>query len=203
MAQLLSARGFDALALHGERDQRDRDEVLLRFINHSCAVLVATDVAARGLDIAALPQVISYDIARDVDTHVHRIGRTGRAGASGTAATLCTPGEAYRAERLAEELKTPLSWQSPPKLEPVTPLTAPNRTLIIGGGRKDKLRPGDILGALTGEAGLDADAIGQISIQPTRSYVAIARGQAPSALVRIRDGRIKGRRFRVQELRGG
>ena len=202
VAQLLSARGFDALALHGERDQRDRDEVLLRFVNHSCAVLVATDVAARGLDIAALSQVISYDIARDVDTHVHRIGRTGRAGASGTAATLCTPGEAYRAERLAEELKTALSWQSPPKLEPVTPLTAPNRTLVIGGGRKDKLRPGDILGALTGEAGLDADVIGQISIQPTRSYVAIARGQAPSALARLRDGRIKGRRFRAHELRG-
>ena len=87
VAQELDRRGFSALALHGDMDQRDRDEVLVRFANRSCAVLVATDVAARGLDIVALPLVISYDIAHDPDTHTHRIGRTGRAGESGLAIT--------------------------------------------------------------------------------------------------------------------
>lgn len=202
VAQELDRRGFSALALHGDMDQRDRDEVLVRFANRSCAVLVATDVAARGLDIAALPLVVSYDIAHDPDTHTHRIGRTGRAGHAGLAITLCTPRERPKAQNIEQAGSAPLPWH-PLKLAPPRGKTlqlAPMKTLVIDAGRQDKLRPGDILGALTGEAGLDASEIGKIDVFATRAYVAINRAQANKALERLRAGRIKGRNFRVRPL---
>jgi ATP-independent RNA helicase DbpA len=183
-------------------EQRDRDEVLVRFANRSCSVLVATDVAARGLDIAALPRVISYDIAHDPDTHTHRIGRTGRAGQSGLAITLCTPRERPKAENIEQALGEPLPWR-PFKLTPPRGKQlhlAPMKTLVIDAGRQDKLRPGDILGALTGDAGLSADDIGKIDVFATRAYVAITRRLANKALERLRAGRIKGRNFRVRAL---
>jgi ATP-independent RNA helicase DbpA len=202
VAQELDRRGFSALALHGDMEQRDRDEVLVRFANHSCAVLVATDVAARGLDIAALPLVVSYDIAHDPETHTHRIGRTGRAGQSGLAITLCTPRERPKAANIEELNGTPLRWV-PLKIAPARSKTlhlAPMKTLVIDAGRQDKLRPGDILGALTGDAGLAAKDIGKIDVFATRAYVAISRALANKALERLRAGKIKGRNFRVRPL---
>jgi len=198
----LDRRGFSALPLHGDMDQRDRDEVLVRFANRSCAVLVATDVAARGLDIVALPLVISYDIAHDPDTHTHRIGRTGRAGESGLAITLCTSRERPKAANIEELTGTALPWR-PLKVLPPRGKTlhlAPMKTLVIDAGRQDKLRPGDILGALTGDAGLDAKDIGKIDVYATRAYVAITRSLANKALERLRAGKIKGRNFRVRPL---
>ncbi|MFI4959254.1 MAG: ATP-dependent RNA helicase DbpA, partial [Lysobacterales bacterium] len=202
VAQELDRRGFSALALHGDMEQRDRDEVLVRFANRSCAVLVATDVAARGLDIAALPLVVSYDIAHDPETHTHRIGRTGRAGQAGLAITLCTPRDRPKAANIEELNGTPLPWR-PLKVAPSRGKTlhlAPMKTLVIDAGRQDKLRPGDILGALTGDAGLDAKDIGKIDVFATRAYVAISRTLANKALERLRSGKIKGRNFRVRSL---
>jgi ATP-dependent RNA helicase DbpA len=202
VAQELDRRGFSALALHGDMEQRDRDEVLVRFANHSCAVLVATDVAARGLDIVALPLVVSYDIAHDPETHTHRIGRTGRAGQTGLAITLCTPRERPKAANIEELNGTPLAWRAL-KIAPSRGKTlhlAPMKTLVIDAGRQDKLRPGDILGALTGDAGLDAKDIGKIDVFATRAYVAISRPLANKALERLRAGKIKGRNFRVRPL---
>ena len=202
VAQELDRRGFSALALHGDMEQRDRDEVLVRFANHSCAVLVATDVAARGLDIAALPLVVSYDIPHDPETHTHRIGRTGRAGQSGLAITLCTSRERPKASNIEELSGSPLPWR-PLKIAPSRGKTlhlAPMKTLVIDAGRQDKLRPGDILGALTGDAGLNATDIGKIDVFATRAYVAISRALANKALERLRAGKIKGRNFRVRPL---
>jgi len=202
VAQELDRRGFSALALHGDMEQRDRDEVLVRFANHSCAVLVATDVAARGLDIAALPLVVSYDIPHDPETHTHRIGRTGRAGQSGLAITLCTSRERPKAANIEELSGSPLPWR-PLKITPSRGKTlhlAPMKTLVIDAGRQDKLRPGDILGALTGDAGLSATDIGKIDVFATRAYVAISRSLANKALERLRAGKIKGRNFRVRPL---
>ena len=202
VASSLSHVGFSAAALHGDMEQRDRDEVLVRFANRSCNVLVATDVAARGLDIVALPLVISYDIAHDPETHTHRIGRTGRAGESGLAITLCTPREQPKAANIEELNGTPLPWR-PLKVTPARGKTlhlAPMKTLVIDAGRQDKLRPGDILGALTGDAGLDAKDIGKIDVFATRAYVAISRALANKALERLRAGKIKGRNFRVRPL---
>jgi len=198
----LDKRGFTALALHGDMEQRDRDEVLVQFANRSCSILVATDVAARGLDITALPLVVSYDIAHDPDTHTHRIGRTGRAGEDGLAITLVTPRERPKAQNVEEQLGRPLPWH-PLKLSASRGKQlhlAPMRTLVIDAGRQDKLRPGDILGALTGDAGLDGKDIGKIDVFATRAYVAIRRDLANKALERLRAGRIKGRNFRVRAL---
>ncbi|HET7360019.1 MAG TPA: ATP-dependent RNA helicase DbpA [Rhodanobacteraceae bacterium] len=198
----LDRRGFSALALHGDMEQRDRDEVLVRFANRSCAVLVATDVAARGLDIAALPLVVSYDMPHDPETHTHRIGRTGRAGQAGLAIALCTPRERPKAAGIEQMQGAPLPWR-PLKVAASKGKVlhlAPMKTLAIDAGRQDKLRPGDILGALTGEVGLDAGAIGKIDVFATRAYVAVDRALADKALQRLRDGRIKGRNFRVRPL---
>jgi ATP-independent RNA helicase DbpA len=177
--------------------------MLVRFANRSCTVLVASDVAARGLDIADLPMVVNYDIANDPDTHLHRIGRTGRAGRRGMALSLCTPREVARANFLEDRLGAPLKWGKlavPAATAP--PLVAPFVTLAVDAGRQDKLRPGDLLGALTGEAGLPAPAVGRIDVFPTRTYVAIAREWHQQALERLRAGKIKGRNFRVRRMAG-
>jgi ATP-independent RNA helicase DbpA len=202
LAGSLAHYGFEALALHGDMEQRDRDEVLVRFANRSCSVLVASDVAARGLDVEDIGAVVNHELPSDADTYLHRIGRTGRAGRAGLALSLCSPQELPRARAIEERLGKPLRWDS------IVPLAGKPRmvpqpamaTLRIDAGRGDKLRPGDIVGALTGEAGLHKDAIGKIDVYATRSYVAIARAQAPNALARLRAGKIKGRRFRVNAL---
>ncbi|HRO26924.1 MAG TPA: ATP-dependent RNA helicase DbpA [Luteimonas sp.] len=198
----LTHYGFSALALHGDMEQRDRDEVLVQFANRSCSVLVASDVAARGLDVEDLAAVVNYELPSDVDTYLHRIGRTGRAGRDGLALSLCAPREIARANAIEARLGQPLRWEA---LQPLSGkahgVPAPAMaTLRIDGGRSDKLRAGDIVGALTGEAGLHKDAIGRIDVFATRSYVAIARKHATAALSALRAGRIKGRRFRVNRL---
>ncbi len=202
VADALAKAGFSALALHGEMEQRDRDEVLVQFANRSCTILVATDVAARGLDIDALPLVICHDLAHDAQTHTHRIGRTGRAGLHGLAISLVTPRELGRLESFAEELgPLPPCRPAPSRNRGGRPpRPAAMRTLVIDAGKQDKLRPGDILGALTGDAGLAATAVGKIDIYATRAYVAIARAQYDAARKRLDQGRIKGRRFRVRTL---
>jgi len=201
VAAELDVRHFSVLALHGELDQREREEMLVRFANRSCTVLVASDVAARGLDIAELAMVINFDIAADADTHLHRVGRTGRAGRRGVALTLCTPRESGRANLIEDRLGETLQWGRLPPLESdAAPLTAPFVTLAVDAGRQDKLRPGDLLGALTGDAGIPGTAVGKIDVFPTRTYVAIAEEWNQKALQRLRAGKIKGRTFRVRRI---
>jgi ATP-independent RNA helicase DbpA len=200
VAAYLAVHDFAVLALHGELDQREREEMLVRFANRSCTVLVASDVAARGLDITDLPMVINFDIAADPDTHLHRIGRTGRAGRRGVALSLCLPQEANRARLIEDRLRRPLQWDTLPSAPDGVPLVAPFVTMAVDAGRQDKLRPGDLLGALTGDAGLPASAVGKIDVFPTRTYVAIAREWHEKALQRLRAGKIKGRTFRVRRI---
>jgi len=199
----LAHYGFDALALHGDMEQRDREEVLVRFANRSCNVLVASDVAARGLDIDDIGAVVNYELPTDADTYLHRIGRTGRAGRDGLALSLVAQNERNRAALIEERQGgEPVHYQriAPQDGKPRGVPEASMATLRIDAGRTDKLRPGDIVGALTGEAGLHKDAIGKIDVFPTRSYVAIARKQAKGALEKLRAGKIKGRRVRVHLL---
>lgn len=202
VANSLQQFGFSALALHGDMEQRDREEVLLLLANRSCNVLVASDVAARGLDVEDLAAVINYELPTDVESYQHRVGRTGRAGASGLAISLVAGREKTRAEAIEAQMGQPLDWQKTP-LATSRPAELPQaamRTLRIDGGKTDKLRPGDILGALTGDAGLSSKFIGKIAIFPTRSYVAIAREQANKAVAKLEAGKIKGRRFRVRMM---
>lgn len=198
----LARRGFAVLSLHGDIEQRERDEVLVRFANGSYRVLVATDVAARGLDIKNLAAVISYELPQDPDLHVHRVGRTGRAGRSGIALHLFSAREHDRVAAIEQKLGVSISPRklSLPARAEDRPVPATVVTLCIDGGRSDKLRPGDLLGALTGDAGIANDAVGKINTFDTRTYVAIEKSVAALALKRLREGKIKGRNFRVRPI---
>ena len=200
--QFLAGNGVSALALHGDMEQRERDQVLALFANQSCSVLVATDVAARGIDIEGVAAVINIELSPDPAIHTHRIGRSGRAGQPGLAISLVAPAEQGRARSIETNLGKPLEWHAldklPERLD--SPLLAPMRTIAIGGGRKEKVRPGDLLGALTGEAGLPGEAIGKISISDFQALVAIRWDLANVALQRLEEGKIKGRRFKVRLL---
>ena len=198
----LVAKGFSAVALHGDLEQRDRDQVLAMFANRSISVLVATDVAARGLDIDALDMVINVELARDSEIHIHRVGRTGRAGESGVAVSLVAPAEAHRAQAIEQLQKSPINWATLGELvsKGGGPLQPPMLTLLIGAGRKDKVRPGDILGALTGDAGIAGTQVGKIAIFDFQAYVAVDRDIANQAVQRLNSGKIKGRSLKVRIL---
>jgi ATP-independent RNA helicase DbpA len=198
----LTSKGISAVGLHGDLEQRDRDQVLAMFANRSTSVLVATDVAARGLDIDALDMVINVELARDSEIHIHRVGRTGRAGEKGIAISLVAPSEAHRAQAIEQLQKSPLSWDQIDNLtsQGGAPLLPVMSTLCIGAGRKDKVRPGDILGALTGDAGIPGAQVGKIAIFDFQAFVAVERGIAKQALQRLNDGKIKGRSLRVRIL---
>jgi ATP-independent RNA helicase DbpA len=204
LTDYLLQHGVAALALHGDLEQRDREEALLQLANGSCRVLVATDVAARGLDIKNLPMVIAYELAFDADTHVHRIGRTGRAGEKGLVLCLVASRELSRMDHIAAASglnAAAIHWIDLPSGEQTNQaLTAPMQTLVIDAGRQDKLRPGDILGAFIGEVQLNAAQIGKIDIFATRAYVAIEKNQIEQALRKLRVGKIKGKKFRVRSL---
>jgi len=202
LVEYLGAKGISSMALHGDLEQRDRDQVLAMFANRSLSVLVATDVAARGLDIDALDMVINVELARDSEIHVHRIGRTGRAGKRGVAVSLVAPAEAHRARAIEERQQAPLDWYplSDLKAQPGDPLQPPMVTLCIAAGRKEKLRPGDILGALTGDAGIPGAQVGKIAIFDFQAFVAVERGVARKALARLNAGKIKGRSLKVRVL---
>jgi ATP-dependent RNA helicase DbpA len=190
--------GFYALAIHGDLDQRERDQALIRFSNKSVSVLVATDVAARGLDIDALDLVVNFNVAHDPEVHVHRIGRTGRAGRSGIAATLFNDRETRKLDALeidvtADELPSDSYLDKPIKRPEMT-------TLKIDGGKKQKLRPGDIVGGLTGKDGIPGTAIGKITVSSNWSYVAVESGLVKAALTKIQNDKLKGKTFRVRIL---
>jgi ATP-dependent RNA helicase DbpA len=202
LLDVLRAQGFHALALHGELEQRERDQVLIRFANRSCSVLVATDVAARGLDIAQLEAVINVDVTPDPDVHVHRIGRTGRADQDGWALSLASMDEMGRVGSIEQAQKRDVEWH---KLSDLTaasnePLLPPMETLQILGGRKEKIRPGDVLGALTGEAGFTGSQIGKINVTDFSTYVAVERSIAREALRRLGAGKVKGKKVKVRMM---
>ncbi|MBL3598543.1 MAG: ATP-dependent RNA helicase DbpA [gamma proteobacterium endosymbiont of Lamellibrachia anaximandri] len=196
--------GFSALALHGDLEQRDRDQTLVRFANKSVSILVATDVAARGLDIDALDAVINYHIAHESEGHVHRIGRTGRAGSKGTAYSLYSEKESYKVASLDanvdpildSEPLPPLSLLEKPAMKPAM------ATLQIDGGKKQKVRPGDILGALTGKNGIAGKQVGKIQIFDNWAYVAVSQDVVQPALKKLGEGKLKGRSFRVRLIHG-
>ncbi|MGN6804949.1 MAG: ATP-dependent RNA helicase DbpA [Trinickia sp.] len=200
LLDVLRAQGFHALALHGELEQRERDQVLIQFANRSCSVLVATDVAARGLDIADLEAVINVDVTPDPEVHVHRIGRTGRADKDGWALSLASMDEMGRVGNLEQAQMREVEWHPLAELTPAStaPLLPPMETLQILGGRKEKIRPGDVLGALTGEAGFRAEQIGKINVTEFSTYVAIERGVARDALHKLGAGKVKGKKVKVR-----
>ncbi len=202
LVQVLRASGFAALELHGDLDQRERDQVLVRFANRSCSVLVATDIAARGLDIEQLEAVINVDVTPEPATHTHRIGRTGRVDAAGWAFSLASLDEMARVGQIEKDLGFTTQWQLLGELSSATnePLHPPMATLQIMGGRKEKIRPGDVLGALTKDMGFDAAQIGKINVNDFSTYVAVQRDIAPQVAQRLGSGKVKGRSVKVRLL---
>jgi ATP-independent RNA helicase DbpA len=202
LLELLHAQGIHALTLNGDMEQRERDQVLIQFANRSCSVLVATDVAARGLDIARLEAVINVDVTPDPEVHIHRIGRTGRADENGWALSLCGPTDRHRILALAQMMKIEPEWHELSELqaEDDEPLTPPMVTLQILGGRKEKIRAGDVLGALTGDAGYQKEQIGKINVTEFSTYVAVDRHIAQAAVRKLNAGKVKGKQVRVREL---
>ena len=203
IADELRDDGFAALALHGDLEQRDRDQTLVRFSNGSATVLVATDVAARGLDIEALDLVVNYHMAHDPEQHVHRIGRTGRAGGKGVACSLFAGREVHRVVALGKYMGADIVDESLPPLGLLkdTPAQAAMVTILIDGGRKQKIRPGDIVGALTGGNGIAGKQIGKIAVFDTRAYVAVEQRVSRDALMKLVHGKLKGRAVRARLIR--
>ena len=199
VAEALDDAGFSVLALHGDLEQRDRDKILVQFSNGSATILVATDVAARGLDIDSIEAVFNYHLAHDPEIHVHRVGRTGRAGNRGKAFTFFTDREQHKMAALEEYIQKKLTAEAlPPKEVFDRPMVKPqNITLRIDGGKRQKVRPGDILGALTGKGGIDGKQVGKINIFDNFAYVAVNRDIANEALTKLSEGKLKGRSFRV------
>ncbi len=200
IADTLLEDGFSVLALHGDLEQRERDQALIRFANKSISVLVATDVAARGLDIDALDLVINYHIARDTEVHIHRIGRTGRAGNKGIACSLYSEKEHYKVALLGDYLDRIIEGETlpPASLLNGTPDRPQMATIQIDGGKKQKVRAGDILGALTAKGGITGKQVGKIHLFDNRAYVAIDQKIAKVALRKLSEGKLKGRSFRAR-----
>lgn len=203
IADELKSQGVFALALHGDLEQKQRDQTLVLFANKSYSVLVATDVAARGLDINDLDLVVNYQLPRDVDTYVHRIGRTGRAGSKGLAINLVTENEEYKKAKINDKFDQDFIWHElPPWKNLDKPVIKPDMvTLQIDGGKKQKVRPGDILGALTAKNGIAGTEVGKIDIFDNSAYVAIKRVVAKKALQQISQHKLKGRSFRVRRMK--
>jgi ATP-independent RNA helicase DbpA len=202
LAEELGRQKAAVAALHGDIEQRERDTVTSLFRNQSLRILVATDVAARGLDIENLELVINYDLPNSPETYVHRIGRTGRMNKSGVAVSLAKPLETLKIFEFEKftgrKMQRPsLGFKNQLGLTQSEGMAA-MQTLSISGGRKHKIRAGDILGALTKDAGLTAAEVGKIEIFDRHSYVAIASSQIQKAFDHLRDGRIKGQKFQVK-----
>lgn len=203
LLEVLRVQGFHALVLNGDLEQRERDQVLIQFANRSCSVLVATDVAARGLDISQLEAVINVDITPDPEVHVHRIGRTGRADENGWALSLVGPAEQRRINAIAKMMDIDPDWHGLASLQNGNdaPLAPPMATLLILGGRKEKIRPGDVLGALTGDVGFSREQVGKITVTDQTTYVAVARDIAKEAVRKLSAGKLKGKRVKVRMLK--
>jgi ATP-independent RNA helicase DbpA len=195
LTDFLRAKHFSALDLQGDLDQRERNETLLKFANGSVRLMVATDVASRGLDVKEVSMVINYDLPHDPEIYIHRIGRTARAGAEGIAISLYTPGQKTKLMEMAPHIK--LIPETTLAINRDFILRSDKSTLCIDGGKKSKLRPGDILGALSKEIGIAGDRIGKIDIFDHQAYVAIDNKSIRQAYEGLKRGKIKGRKFRV------
>ncbi|RKH75419.1 ATP-dependent RNA helicase DbpA [Corallococcus sp. AB045] len=206
LTRALVQAGVSADGLQGDLEQFDRDRVMAKFRNHSTRVLVATDVAGRGIDVEALDAVVNYELPQQPEAYVHRIGRTGRAGRRGLALSLVTRSDSRKVEDIEGTTGVKLEKGDVdalvPENVPGVSLISGWETLSISAGRKDKMRPGDILGALTGEAGgLKAEDVGKIEIHDHHAFVAVSKRVVKVAFQRLSEGRIKGRKHRIERVR--
>jgi len=186
VARYLQREKIVAIALHGDLDQAQRTQVLVRFSNRSASVLVATDVAARGLDVKDIDAVFNYELSP--------------AGKTGVAVSLVEEREMWRLEEIEKALPDALIQKRgiPDAKRGDETLTPRVTTIQISGGRKNKLRPGDLLGALTAEGGIPGDAVGSIDLFDSYAYVAVKNAHVQKAQRQLNDRPIKGRKYRAR-----
>lgn len=198
IADYLYDYGFHAQSINGDLEQRDRNEALLEFANTSKPILVATDVASRGLDVKEIDIVINADMPHDPEVYIHRIGRTGRAGSRGLAITLFTPDQLEKLNTIAPSAV--IEKMETSDIDKEFTMQSNMVTLCIGGGKKNKLRAGDILGTLCKKVGVASRYIGKIDIFDRLSYVAVDKIVADRAYNGLTEESIKKMNFRVWRM---
>ena len=218
----LNKKGYSVNKIHGGMLQKDRLDVMDKFKRGNFRVLVATDVAARGIDVEGITHVINYDLPVEKEAYVHRIGRTGRAGASGKAISFVNQYEDGLLDMIQEYIgfKIPVSSELPEvnsekrnesiKLLKSKPKMKREKDKVINknitkiyfnGGKKKKLRPGDFVGAISRIEGITAEDIGIIDVQDTVSYVDILNGKGNKVIEALKNSTIKGKKLKVEKAR--
>jgi ATP-dependent RNA helicase DeaD len=207
----LRARGLEVKALHGDMSQGQRDGVMLAFKDHRLRLLVATDVAARGLDIEHVTHVINYDVPDATEPYVHRIGRTGRVGRTGRAITFVTPAQRDEIKRIEREAQTRIGEWEPPE-ERLEHAPRPRRRvhagvadhvkLFVNRGRRSGIEDTDVRWALTEGAVIPDEAIGEIRVLDRFSFVELDSRHAEQALERLEGTKLKGKQIRLEYARG-
>jgi ATP-dependent RNA helicase DeaD len=223
LSQSLNGRGIRVKALHGDMSQGSRDGVMIAFKGGREQLLVATDVAARGLDISGVTHVINYDIPNSPDVYVHRIGRTGRVGRSGRAITLITPRQMRELEAIEKHAKTKIAKWSPdaapeerPRIavemeeveetetrrprhtKPRRPVDGPVVKLIVSGGRAQGLEPADVIGAIVDNSHLEGEDIRNVRVLERFSFVEVPAKRADEVIDKVSGRAVRGATLRLE-----
>ena len=212
----LRDRGMNVRALHGDMTQGARDGVMLAFKAGRVPILVATDVAARGLDITTVTHVINYDVPTSPDTYVHRIGRTGRVGRSGRAITFVEPRQKRELEAIERHIGTSIAPWKRGAVAPPTPVSErprrhskphisrdggePYRKLAIRGGRAQGLEVADIVGAVTASTGLDGEAVRDVVVLERFSFMSVPAAEAERVIASLEGMAVRGHALELEAM---
>ena len=192
----LVEQGFTTSCFHGGLEQRQREDQLYRFSNGSANVLVATDLASRGLDIPNIQNIIHYHLPESQEGYIHRVGRTARWDATGRSFFILNA-----SEHIPDYVEGDVVEYTATESQYTIPALPRMATLYIGKGKKDKISKGDIVGFLCKNGGLKADEIGRIDVKDRYAYVAIRREKVKQTLHLVQGQKIKGIKTIVEEVR--
>jgi len=193
LTDTLAGHGHSVIDIHGDLDQRDRNESVVAFSNGSKRIMVATDVASRGLDIKDIELVINYDLPFDAEVYTHRIGRTGRADATGIAISLFTPKDSEKCAYVLQKAKKVQMKEL--RVDAKFKMVSQFDTLCLNGGKKTKLRAGDIIGTFCKEIGIENSMIGKINITDTKSYIALHHTTVDKVFKALKKVKIKKKKY--------
>jgi ATP-dependent RNA helicase DeaD len=209
--------GMNVRALHGDMSQGSRDGVMLAFKGGRVPILVATDVAARGLDISTVTHVVNYDVPTSPDTYVHRIGRTGRVGRSGRAITFVEARQKRELEAIERHIGTSIAaWEKDAKAAPTPVKERPRRhskpqisrsgsepsvKLVLGGGRAAGLRVADIVAAVTSATDLDGEAVRDVNVLERFSFLSVPSADADRVIEALDGHELRGKPLRLERVK--